>query len=248
VNGEAGAGYAYSRYSDGYKVERQTWSASARLNVPIFEVLGGSLSATAGRELTDIDLSAVEVPFPPTKFSCDSNLWSAATTLFVRDPTLGRVRANYRMGRLPYVCGYSSSSGEVTDRATSSEYGLDAEYYLDDWTLAAAFFRQSVKDDVVDLFTGEESTQRSASNRYSLAAAYYPTSDWRVGASVVRLASPYDNTSYNAQIEYQPPSWENRVSGDLAYSRSGDTNTVGVRLTYYFGPQVNLKQRDRYLR
>lgn len=251
VNGEASLDYAYSRLSGrGVTLERQTGSIGARWNVPIWQFVGGSIGALGGRERADVDLAIPGIP--EASFSCDANLWSAVGALFLRDPTIGRVRASYDYGEQPTGCGYSSTFGEDIRRAKSYTYGLDAEYYFENWTIAAGAFRNTQKDTfpAIPFFSIEEMEFRTSLDRYSFGLIYYPTKDWRLGASVGRVEGEFDfhETTYAFSAEYQPPVFGSRATVALVYGRGFDTDTVGLRLTWFFGPQADLQRRDRYFR
>lgn len=251
VNVEGSVGYSYSKFSDEVKVTLQGLDVSGRLNLPIWSFVGASVSLDAGWPRAEVDISALIPPdtfLVPSSFSCSHSQWSAAGQLFVRDPSLGRVRTTYRQGRVPSGCGYSTSTGEIDDNLTISTYGVDAEYYLPNWTLAAGAFRSTKRDSYVDWFTGEEFDVRMSENRYSVGGSFYPTNEWRIGVDVVRIAGDTDQTSYGGSVSYQPPQLGNRVSGALIYSYVENTSTIGFRVTLYFGPQPDLKTRDRYYR
>lgn len=231
--------------------ERQTGSIAARWNVPIWELVGGSIAAMGGRDHLDVHFG--QEFGEPFSFSCSMNSWSGAGALFLRDPKVGRVRGTYIYGEQPTGCGVSSSFGTEGFRAKSATYGLDAEYYFENWTVAAGAFRNTQKDTYPAFpeFSIEAMEFRTTLDRYSFGLTYYPTKDWRLGATVSRLqgnSNVFDETTYGLSAEYQPPIFDSRASVALIYARGFDANTVGLRLTWFFGPQADLQRRDRYFR
>jgi hypothetical protein len=211
------------------------------VNVPVWRFIGASASAEAALARTETDVPAS--PFDPAfSFSCTQDQWATSGTVFVRDPTLGRIRGNYGVARVP-LCGYSSSSGEIENGVTNTTHGADVEYYLSRWTVAARIARTS---------TREAGQRCCGENQYGGQVAFYPTNDWRVAAGYATTPGSSGIETYTFAAEYQPAGLGNQLGIGLTYQRlSADwltANFVRATVTYYFGDLPDLLTRDRHFR
>ena len=155
-------------------------------------------------------------------------------TLFLRDPTIGRLGVGFGRERLRS----SSDSTFIisgTDKLDSTLYAGEAEYYLSRVTLAAS--RTQTKFDAINKVDGD-----------ALAVSWYPTNIMRVKAMAEGM--DFKNT-YSLALEYQPEFLDNSAGVGISYSRQHQTltnSTVMVEISYYFGNRVDLLRRDRYYR
>jgi hypothetical protein len=211
------------------------------VNFPVWRFIGASATAEAALARTETDVPA-SLFDPALSFSCTQDRWATSGAVFVRDPTLGRVRGNYEVTRVP-LCGYSSSSGEIENGVTNTTYGADAEYYFARWTVAARFARTS---------TREAGQRCCGDNQYGGQVAFYPTTNWRIVAGYATTPGSTGIETYTVAAEYQPTSLGNQVGIGLTYQRlSADwltANFVRATVAYYFGDLPDLLTRDRHFR
>jgi hypothetical protein len=211
------------------------------VNFPVWRFVGASASAEAAIARTETDIP--ESLFDPAfSFSCTQDQWATSGAVFVRDPTLGRIRGNYAVARVP-LCGYSSSSGEIENGVTNTTRGADVEYYLSRWTVAARVARTS---------TREAGQRCCGENQYGGQVAFYPTTDWRIAAGYATTPGSSGIETYTVAAEYQPAWLGNQLGIGLTYQRlSADwltANFVRATVTYYFGDLPDLLTRDRHFR
>ena len=168
--------------------------------------------------------------------SCGFDSLGGDITLFARKPSLGKLAVSYGVGRLSPQCGDDAafiSNGE--DKLRTSNYRLDAEVYLGDFTLGAARTSTDL-DDAPKLESNE------------VVASWYPFNSFKVSVSGNDL---YDQNTYGLLLEHQPEFMGDAFGVHLGYSnteRSPRTRTIYLGLTYFFGARVELKTRDRQYR
>lgn len=247
INGSAGLAFAYANEEWGQSwypspdYSGRTWSAMAELNIPVWQFIGANVRGDVGRSSVDVDIpdSAYWSGF---SFSCSYNVWQAGTSIFARHPGWGRFRASYDSGQT-YSCGYSSSDGVVEQRATLTSYSGDVEAYLGRWTLGARAARQTREDDI---------GYRYRQSLYTAAVSFYPTNEWRVSADYTHLPPSRGQRQYGAGVEYQPSWLGDRWGIRAGYQRFTsdylESDAWLLRVSYYFGPALDLLARDRQLR
>ena len=122
------------------------------------------------------------------------------------------------------------------DRMSSDHYRAFGEYYLGDFTFAAAYTTTKLEDSEDDLKTT------------ALSASWYPLDSLRVSLSGNDL---YEDNTYGIIVEHQPEMLGDGLSVWLGFSSSDaepKTRTINIGLAYYFGRHVTLKDRDRQYR
>lgn len=244
LNGELAGVAQYGSTDDPYFGLDNTSTAlgiRGSVNFPVWRIIGASASAEAALARTETDVPAGLFD-PAFSFSCTQDQWATSGAVFVRDPTLGRVRGNYEVARVP-LCGYSSSSGEIENGVTNTTYGADVEYYFSRWTVAARFARTS---------TREAGQRCCGDNQYGGQVAFYPTTAWRISGGYATTPGSSGIETYTVAAEYQPAWLANQLGIGLTYQRlSADwltANFVRATVTYYFGDLPDLLTRDRYFR
>lgn len=168
--------------------------------------------------------------------SCDFDSTNGEVTLFARRPTLGKIGVSYGVGSLGAECGADSqflANGE--DTLSTEGYRIEAEYYLYDFTLAAARTSTELEDG-----PKLEST--------SVTASWYPLDSLRISVSGNDL---YEQDTYGIVFEHQPEFLGNGFGVYVGYSKTDQdpsTRTISLGLSYHFGTKVELKARDRHYR
>lgn len=169
--------------------------------------------------------------------SCGFDSMGGEASVFFRIPSYGRIRASYGKGELSGDCGNNAVFPVTgTDSMDTENYRADAEYYLGNFTFGAAYTTTTLEDNDEDL----KST--------TLAASWYPIDSLKITASGNDL---YDEDTYGLVLEHQPQMLGDGFSVRLGYWQTSDSpksKTFQLGLSYFFGRQVPLKDRDRQYR
>ena len=126
-----------------------------------------------------------------------------------------------------------STAGD--NKTTTTGQALFGEYYLEKFTVGASRSYQENDRDFETYTT-------------LLRAQWYVTDNSMVGIAQNRWR---DENSYIAAIIYQPSFLDNNVSFTLDYyssSNGGELDSIGLSMSYHFGTQVTLIDRDRKYR
>lgn len=153
-----------------------------------------------------------------------------ATTIFVRDPSIGRAA-------LLYALGHSKSDNKASsDRTVDSDsYSLFGEYYLKRFTIFASRIYSS-SDRGYDQYST------------SIAGAWYILDNMNIVLNRYRANGEYSDY---ATINFQPSFLNNSAGVSVAYASSrygSKLDSITVSLNYYFDTRVSLIDRDRRYR
>lgn len=216
-----------------------TLGASLGATLPIGSWVGiaasGYFSSSKVRtgDVLDEDDSSASTGSRP---SCSFDNSGGEISLFVRRPSLGKVAATYGVGKVSPDCGDSTVFIENgKDDLSTDNYRFDAEAYLGDFTVGAAYTTTSL-DEGLELKTT------------AVTASWYPLDSLKLSLSGNDL---YEQDTYGLMIEHQPEFLGDAFGINLGYSNSDQepkTRTIYLGMTYYFGTHVPLKARDRQYR
>jgi hypothetical protein len=174
---------------------------------------------------------------PGTRQSCSFDNLGGEIGAFFRRPTLGRVGVSYGKGDLSADCeGESVFLLTGKDSLGTESLRADAEYYIGDFTLGAAYTITELENSSEDLKTT------------TLSAAWYPLDSLKVSLWGNDL---YDDDTFGLLLEHQPEMLGDGFSVRLGASttdQSPKTRTITLGLSYFFGRTVPLKVRDRQYR
>lgn len=215
-----------------------TLGVRAGANVPLGRYLGASLVADYSRS-TIRTRSVLENPdgsLAGTRPTCRFDRTGADALLFARLPGYGRVGVGYGIGSISPDCGDSSVFiGKDTGDLSTEALRVEAEYYLGNFTLAAA-------RTTTDLDQGEKLTSNS------FAVSWYPLDSLRISLLGNDL---YEQDTYGIELEHQPEFLGDALTVRVGYSvRDEDqrVSTISFGLGWHFGTRVPLKTRDREYR
>jgi hypothetical protein len=206
--------------------------------IPLGEWLAASLSASYGNATLRTRDVLVEAggTISGARPSCDIDSTGGSAGLFFRRPSLGRVGASFGVGRLSSDCGdVGEFLASGTDELDTEHYRVQAEVYLSDFTLGAAF--TSAEPD------GGEKLESTA-----VSATWYPIESLRITATGNDL---YDRSGYGLVIEHQPDFMGDALGVYVGYETSDESPRTGIisfGFAYHFGPRVPLQTRDRQYR
>lgn len=239
VNGDLSIGYLYNSIGDASSATLQSYGATATINLPIWKFIGASASLYASRSRFKAEFAKLGLG---EDIKASANEWGADGSIFVRDPTIGRIRATY-----------ANALSYRGDPFPSYQYGIDGEYYLAQWTVAAGLTRRPTDIWFADGPFDPVQQKRINLTNYLVSAAAYPVDEVRIDVGYERVDVPVVDgiNAYRVGVEYQPAFLGNRFSGGLTLRRldaPSNTNVYGVSLTWFFGAQPDLKTRDRYYR
>lgn len=165
--------------------------------------------------------------------SCSFDNSGGEVSLFVRQPSFGKVGATYGVGKVSPDCGDSTAFvGNSRDELSTDNYRFDVEAYLGDFTVGAAYTSTDL----------EEGLKLETT---ALTASWYPLDSVKVSLTGNDL---YDQDTYGLMIEHQPEFLGDGFGIKVGYSNSDQepkTRTLYLGMSYYFGTRVPLKLRDR---
>lgn len=204
---------------------------------PIGDLFGVSLQGNLSRTTARTSDVLFDVASEnSSRQTCRFNNNDVALGFFARKPTLGKVSASYGKGNVKSDCGDQSvfiSTG--TDKMDIDYYRVGAEAYLGNFTVGG-----------VHTSTEPEDGEKLESD--VLNASWYPLENVKVTLSGGDL---YDQDTYGIEIEHQPEFMGNSLGVALGYSvidRDQEIGTISFNVVYHFGPNVELKVRDRAYR
>jgi hypothetical protein len=208
-----------------------SYAFNGAITFPLAPYLGASLSGAFGSSALRTNYDANGKPSTTTT-SCSIGDDNLGATLFVRDPTLGRLGVSYGAGRQKSRCSgtFLTTSSDSQD---TSGYGVSAEYYFSKITIGAAMTKTNL---------GSSSELKSS----ALSVGWYPLSDLRFEMSA---AGGDLQNSYHVGLEYRPAFLDESISLLLGYTYQNllvETHTIMVGISYFFEKHVPLITRDRY--
>jgi hypothetical protein len=210
-----------------------SYAFNGTMTFPLAPYLGASLSGAFGSSTLRTNYDVTGTPTTTTT-SCSIGNDNLGASLFVRDPTFGRVGVSYTAGQQKSRCsGTFLTSG--TDSQDTSGYGASAEYYFSKVTVGAAMTKTT-------LGTNSEFTSSA------LSLGWYPLDDLRFEMSA---AGGDLQNSYHVGVEYRPAFLDESISLMLGYTYQNllvETSTVMIGVSYFFVKHVPLISRDRNFR
>lgn len=209
-------------------------------NIPIWGFLGGSLSGAYTHSEVKVrrllEETSGETATGKESQSCAFSDTDLGASLFVRDPSLGRVGLSYGRGKYSSNCGDRSLFLPSNDDSmTTKSLRAFGEFYWRDLTLAADHTETSF-----------EHGEKLKSNTATLS--WYAFDNFRVAVTGNDL---YSKNEYGILLVNQPEFLGNDFSVSLGYSIRNvkpEVRTVSFNLIYHFGTSVNLIDRDRKYR
>jgi hypothetical protein len=205
--------------------------------------LGGYFGASIGGAYSESNVRTRDVlgdnpdAVPGSRQSCSFDSTGGEVGLFFRRPTFGRIGVTYGKGDLSADCeGESVFLLTGKDSLSTENLGVNAEYYLGDFTLGAAYTTTQLEDSSEDLKTT------------TLSASWYPIDSLKLSLWGNDL---YDDNTYGFVVEHQPQMLGDGFSVKLGVSTTDEdpkTRTITLGLAYFFGREVPLKARDRQYR
>lgn len=197
----------------------------AGVNMPVTDALGFSIFGEFGKYRVDMSGASYHYKWSQTYAS-------ATTSVFLRDPDIGRVGFGYSQ---MYFGSTNANGYDVTSSTSNCPEAL-AEYYFTPVTVGAWRMQCRNADDADDRV-----------NDSGIYARWYVTPHIGVSAAVYGMDA---KDVYGAAVEFQPGYAANSLGFRLGYLRDDDSdiNTVALAFRYYFGTRVDLKTRDRRYR
>ena len=220
-----------------------TSSGTLGVNLAATFPLGNYLGASIGGSYSESKIRSRDVlgdspdAVPGSRQSCSFDNTNGNVSLFWRRPAFGRVGVSYGIGDLSADCeGESVFLLTGKDSLGTDNYRVDAEYYIGDFAVGAAYAVTQLEDSSEDLKTT------------TLSANWYPIDSVKLSVFGNDL---YDDNTYGLAVEHQPGMLGDGFSVRLGVSTtdaSPKTRTIQIGLAYFFGRQVPLKVRDRQYR
>lgn len=209
-------------------------------NIPIWGFLGGSLTGSYTHSEVQVrrllEETSGQTATGKESQSCAFSDTDLGASLFVRNPSLGRVGLSYDRGHFSSNCGDRSLFLPSNDDSmTTKALRAFAEVYWHELTLGAEHSETSF-----------ERGDKLKSNTASLS--WYPFDNLRVAVIGNDL---YSKNEYGILLVNQPEFLGNDFSVSLGYSVRNvkpEVRTVSFNLIYHFGTAVNLIDRDRKYR
>ena len=220
-----------------------TSSGTLGLDLAATFPLGSYLGASIGGSYSESNVRTRDVlgdnpdAVPGSRQSCSFDSTNGNVSLFLRRPSFGRIGVSYGVGDLSADCeGESVFLLTGKDSLGTENYSVDAEYYIADFTLGAAYTITLLEDSSEDLKTT------------TLSASWYPIDSVKLSVFGNDL---YEDNTYGLAVEHQPGMLGDGFSVRLGVSTTDEspkTRTIQLGLAYFFGRQVPLKVRDRQYR
>ena len=227
VNGSESTGVEAANYEAGVGYSTgnlfDSYDLSGTANLPVNDLLGSNIIALASK--TDGKRYG-------SSRGLDSEGYLLLTNLYLREQSLGKIGLSLTYAERESDFGASSTADNKT---TSKGYAIYGEYYLERFTVGASRSYQENDRNFEDYAT-------------QLRAQWYISNNSMVGIAQSRWQ--HEN-SYNAAIIYQPSFLNNNMSVTVDYyssSNGGKLDAIGLSMSYYFGTQVSLIDRDRKYR
>lgn len=206
-------------------VEKTNYSVSAsidRADYGDYASLSGSVRTPLTR-YTGMSVYASLWKSNADKQYPDSSSRFIGTGVFVRDPSIGAIYANYGHQRIKYDYGFTEISLNI------DTYGLSGSYYLE-------------RSSVYVSRSWREREERESSNYSSLGGSYYPNDNW---AAYFSIGGMDDKDEYTLSVEYQPKIFKQSISLSAGYHDFDWDQSINLSLSYFFDTRVSLMKRDR---
>ncbi|WP_162628861.1 hypothetical protein [Marinobacter bohaiensis] len=204
----------------GYTKDRDSDSVdlSGTINLPLFGYVGSS--AFVGGQTSQADSGSNQL---------DADNLGFGGSIYLRDFDLGKVGVSAAYTKT----FFDSSSPAVPDDLKSYQYSAFGEYYIDRFTLGFQRTLVDVEDPVDD------------AHSWTGSVAWYPEDNTKLLLSGSGMDS---RDNYSVALSHQPDALGESTEVSLGYTSSPHDDTFNLSLSYYFGTQVPLIDRDRKYR